>query len=403
MPLTTVLLGAGASVDAGLPISTGLTRQIAEAINPGPDHGYSGVSHALNRTIGSIIAHQTAAGTSPYAGVDAETVFSAVKMLSERDSLEIAPFVETWNDTPSGHKVLPPRWSTHFSNSLLDKRTANVDFLFRKGVEALTASDPKIYVQVMDAMLEGLHTILKPASEDCFDYLSPLFTSPGPISIATLNYDQGVELAAAQTGHDLDRGIETWEGGFDWRWAGRGAARLLKLHGSLDWTLKMAQRDTDDSPFAKAAPVIHVEDEEATWHESRPAVIFGAREKLQAEGPFLAMLFEFSRWMRNTEHLIVVGYSFRDTHINVILRDWLQSDGAMQLTIVDPAFPVETDYSSDDFTDFLLRGIYYEGFEPVRGTGEFQPRTHVRPRFTILREGAATGLLKACSPTLDLF
>lgn len=404
MPQTTVLLGAGASVDAGLPIATDLTKQIAEAISSDGAVLASGVSHALNRTIGSIIAHQASNGRSAYAGVDAETVFSAVKMLSERETLEISPFVNSWNDaTSSQKKTLPWHWPTEFKNALLSPHENDLEKVFRGGVEALTTADPEVYAQVMRSMLWKLQNILQPTSEDRFDYLNAMFTLPQPISIATLNYDQGVEIAAARFGHDLDRGINSWDGGFDWTWAKDGAARLLKLHGLLDWTLKRLPRVAGDPPFAKAAPVIQVETATPTFHPSGPAIVFGARDKLKAEGPFLAMLFEFARWMKETEHLIVVGYSFRDAHINIILRDWLQTDKDKRLTIVDPTFPGDMGRGYiDDFQHFLARGIYDVRSEQVPGTMEIKTFTEVRPGFTILREGAATGLLKACSPTLDL-
>ena len=61
---TTVLLGAGASVDAGVPVSVHLTQAIARLIDA--NRWRNPISMALNVAIGAMVAHDTARGVGAY-------------------------------------------------------------------------------------------------------------------------------------------------------------------------------------------------------------------------------------------------------------------------------------------------------------------------------------------------
>src|ERR1700680_2127496 len=92
------LLGAGASAHAGIPTSREMTNAILGRLQ-GHRSFYNPpeVAAAANAICGAIIGHKSADGTDPYAAIDVEEMFSAVELLAERSSLEIAPFVQTWD------------------------------------------------------------------------------------------------------------------------------------------------------------------------------------------------------------------------------------------------------------------------------------------------------------------
>jgi hypothetical protein len=69
-----------------------------------------------------------------------------------------------------------------------------------------------------------------------------------------------------------------------------------------------------------------------------PEVIFGQRNKLTAEGPFLDLLRLFRQELEAADRLTVVGYSFRDPHINEYVSQWLNQGQQRRLRIVDPGF-----------------------------------------------------------------
>ena len=65
---------------------------------------------------------------------------------------------------------------------------------------------------------------------------------------------------------------------------------LLKLHGSIDWRRVGEQTSATQMPTVK---IHQLEPEDVKRPELRPAVIFGNRNKLTAEGPFLDLLRAF--------------------------------------------------------------------------------------------------------------
>jgi hypothetical protein len=72
-------------------------------------------------------------------------------------------------------------------------------------------------------------------------------------------------------------------------------------------------------------------------------VFGGAGQKLSASGPFLQFLTSFERAIMKSGHLLVIGYSFRDAHINAVLRRWRLTRRQSKLTIVDPGVPILRD------------------------------------------------------------
>jgi hypothetical protein len=77
----------------------------------------------------------------------------------------------------------------------------------------------------------------------------------------------------------------------------------------------------------------------ARWHstERKPALIFGAGNKLRAGGPYLELLRRFEASLEAQAGLVVVGYSFRDDHINAIVTSWMNGDVSRRLVVLDPA------------------------------------------------------------------
>ena len=359
LPLRTLaLLGAGASVDAGVPSSTTMTREIVSAIDT-PMNEYQGILHAINYAIGAMVAHRTANGANAYAGIDVEDLFSAVQMLSERESLEIAPFVE-WSPALSavrqGAGSMPAFFDKDFREGILENRAfKGPAAMIKKAVEALTgsnaASTEELYGRLQREMLNALTNLVRVTNKNV-DYLAPLLDlDEKPIEIATLNYDRSIELLCEQRGRSLDTGIAGWAGGKDWQWDDKASVRLLKIHGSIDWQIV-----EETGPGGLEEPkVLTLDDKVGTPSYSLPGVVFGARGKLRADGPFLSMLREFDNMLQRADRVLVVGYSFRDAHINVALARWINSSPPRDLTVIDPGFNDDPRVTQrDSFTSALI-------------------------------------------------
>ena len=230
------------------------------------------------------------------------------------------------------------------------------------------------YRKLCEVVHEKLKSALTPESESAHDYLTGLFLSK-PIRIATLNYDIGVENASANAKLLVDTGIEKWKGGLSWEWGENADVRLLKLHGSIDWGRLYGVEEClpEDEPR-----MVRIQSREE-WSVNRGmddrslqplGLVFGLRGKLRPDGPFLAMLVEFWNWLLVAERLVVVGYSFRDEHINKLIEDWIGVRKGCVVEIVDPCTP-ETSFECDrTVPEFIYAALQYKNNE-ARGCPYF--------------------------------
>jgi len=369
-----VLLGAGASVQAGVPSSVPMTERISQLIDT-PSGRYRGTAQALNFTIGAMIAHATARGLSPYAGIDVESLLSAVQALTKRDTAELAPFVGSWAsalEVIGSPSSFPPSFKDNWNKAVDSPFPTDLERLFKTAVEAATKTgDSAVFQTLETGIIESLKILLNVGPESV-EYLAPLLNADSaPLRIATLNYDRSIEQLADRAGRQLDTGITSWAGRYGWSFSPNADIHLLKLHGSIDWELfwEPGPWDRDD----KRMPEPHVRElpySEMLDHSQRvPAIVFGQGGKLRADGPFLAMLHSFDNMLSNADRLIIVGYSFRDDHINAAVRRWLNTS-ARELVIIDPSFH-EDELSARAFAKQLNRNIREETLQTEGDTSRF--------------------------------
>lgn len=344
---TTYLLGAGASVEAGLPTSTGLTQKVTAAVDDAVR--WNNTAQALHVAIGAMIAHDTGRGGPAFAGIDVERLFAAIRMLADRDSLDIAPFVEAWNRNLEnfGTERLPSFFGKQFRTAVFNDPfgDVNTEKKFTEGVRALAGRRDlgPTFRRLQSQMIQALGTILT-VNEADVDYLRPLLIeTEHPLQIATLNYDHSVELMCRREGKVVDTGITEWSGGYQWSWKQDNDVRLLKLHGSLDWYLS---RDLVQGGLSTDRVYLgsDLEPDARERMADQLALVFGQGSKLRSDGPFLAMLVEFDQFLASTDHLIIVGYSFRDDHINAAIRRWFNGIEKPRVSIVNPSV---TEWDSD--------------------------------------------------------
>jgi SIR2-like domain len=331
-PRPLVLLGAGASVEAGVPATFTMTEKLVAAIGQLP---HSTIAQALNFVCGALMSHDSAQGKSPYIGPDVERVFAAVELLAERNELEVTPFVSTWHQGVDAwdKKAAPPFFEHNFQQALAGRVGRRVQPLIEGLISSMTnPGTGEVYKYLAREMIDHLRKIVAPPYVS-LSYLVPLISaasSPGGITIATLNYDLTIEQACHEAEISADTGIERWIKERQWNWADDGV-RLLKLHGSIDWCWEPLPTDQGEMEMPT------VVQSTAPGSENRdPVLVFGLRNKLRPDGPFLSLLAEFEDMLSACDRLIVVGYSFRDEHINEIIRRWTRDDKTRTLALVDP-------------------------------------------------------------------
>ncbi|MCW2996314.1 MAG: hypothetical protein JWQ18_3809 [Conexibacter sp.] len=369
-----------------MPVSNAMTKAIVDRFND-RSH-WRQTSQTLNFVCGALVAYDSAQGSDPYAGLDVERVFAAVELLARRKNLEVTPFVSSWHPAVDGwdRSRLPGSWDRRFKGRLDDTRLSDrARDEIVKLIRAVTSGgEGEIYRDLMDEMIAELVTLLATTNKR-ISYLEPLVraahASSSGLTIVTLNYDRSVELAGAASGVAVHTGIEQWAADGRWAWPSTGI-RLLKVHGSIDWAWEQLERR--EGKLSQSAVMKLGEHEE---RRGRPALVFGHGTKLKAEGPFLSLLAEFEAQLAQSQELVVVGYSFRDDHVNEVVRRWLNESDTNKVCVIDPWFPERpTPRANGGFRDELLSAL---------GSDERAPDGEVR--LSIVRKAASVGLLKRFS------
>ena len=147
-----------------------------------------------------------------------------------------------------------------------------------------------------------------------------------PLRIFTLNYDLCIESVCDRFNHNGKEVTCKIERGFGnereveelWHWSRFKIGEeevdpdiyLYKLHGSIDW-----ERDETDK-------IAHKQSVKIVNHE----IIFGTRQKVKAYDPFLFFIYEFREYCIKAKLIIISGYGFWDDHINKIIKQALTED-----------------------------------------------------------------------------
>ncbi|GAB3633478.1 hypothetical protein GCM10027421_28310 [Microbacterium shaanxiense] len=186
-----------------------------------------------------------------------------------------------------------------------------------------------------------------------------------PQAIITLNYDMLVERASAMFGVPVSTGADDWDGGLNWSFSANSIP-LLKLHGSFGWRNGRVREPVNDVPLRRLYEVDGL-NTPSPINQINSDQIFGAGNKLRADGPWPALFRKLGDLLDNAEVLVVVGYSFRDAHVNESLLRWMGSDSRRRILNVDPVPRLET--NTDSFYGYLryhLDGEYVGDPEGVR-------------------------------------
>lgn len=160
----------------------------------------------------------------------------------------------------------------------------------------------------------------------------------GPVEFFTTNYDTLIEDALALSGVPYDDGFS---GGSIAFWAGYDGsakplpkARVVKLHGSIDWV----------APKEDASRLLRVRHHDAYPAPKNQVVIYPQSTKYVNTqlDPFAELFQRFRRNLADGSErvLLVCGYSFGDEHINQDIEVAMSAPDS-QLTLV--AFSEERD------------------------------------------------------------
>jgi hypothetical protein len=289
-PGTVVLLGAGASVDAGLPTSIELHEQ-------------------LTNTLPQLYSNLAKLVFSEGEDIDPERLFRVLEFLHAvetrgrpydrrpvTDSPDVARLVKSWDSSIE-------EYLEYQKDTVRGGSTGRV-------IDGLWKALADIFLIPM--LIE----------ERQLGYLLQLVSAMRGQTIVTLNYDNAVEVAMSQAfAFSLDddprpRPTQPW-------FEPNRSLRLIRLHGSLQWR---RERRTGEVRVLSSEEVANfTRDGVADWDGDTPGVIFGAGNKLRPDGPYLDLYYEFRAALAEARQVVVIGYSFRDAHVNEALRRWFLS------------------------------------------------------------------------------
>lgn len=301
-----VLLGAGASKDADLPLAVELTDKLASYIEA---RGDSAALEALNLIVGGLAFQRKVYGEHGLPVADIETVLRVAQQLAHRNEHPLATYVGSWH--PALERLAPNGEGVVF-NSLTDIAEEVIR-------ECLKTPDTKSKFKYLEELWElG------------FD-VGPQI----PPTVFTLNYDLLLETALDHQNRSFTTGFQegVWEAAeFD----NVGQLRLYKLHGSFGWVRHPETGVLYDRDKALARTDITFESSSA-----KDEVIFATDNKLRALQPFLWMFNEFDAAVRRCGFIVTIGYGFNDEHVNQIISNGLSSDESRQLVVVGPRLDLD--------------------------------------------------------------
>lgn len=285
------LLGAGATVDAGMPTVAGLTAELRQSLpslldaNQVPRPEFTQAFDAILKADPSVESNY-------------ERFFEWIKLILD---VQREPY----------RKLI----HTEISESLVDAMSHLSTVVGQEVARLLSAREthPEYICKLRDFLLPRKR-----------------------LKVFTLNYDCCVEDACAAAGIDVITGFnpvtKKWDPSlFDKR---RRGINLYKMHGSLRWFEAQEHASSlthimellpceCNSPNSPPSGVIKV------WPS--PELVLGPGTKIQSDDPFLTLYYEFHNSMHAAQCCVVIGYGYRDRHINSVMDRAIDAG----LTIVD--------------------------------------------------------------------
>ncbi len=151
------------------------------------------------------------------------------------------------------------------------------------------------------------------------EYLRPLIEAQRGGTVATLNYDNSLLAVGGADWNYWEQDVEI-PAEHPWR------TRLLPLHGALEWEHRSDRVHQLDRIVKRP----EWQDPGDLSFPYRPGIVLGAGNKLRSYGPFLSLLHEFETALSQARTLIALGYSWRDNHITDLIRKWVTSDARIR-------------------------------------------------------------------------
>lgn len=298
-----LLLGAGASADAGIPPSAKMIHELETKLKCQEE--WKKFSDLYNHVKSAILYKDGLAGRfGDGVSYNIETLVNTLYELERNEEHPLYPFIASWN--------------SRFVSLAGEKFGRVQEFRHR--------------------ILDVLKSWMCPTDPEDACYYSGLVAAQKvlnfPLRIFSLNYDTCVERLSI-TDFVVETGFAGWGPKHIWSYeryieTERGEnpppqVFLYKLHGSIDW-----KRDPETKELSRVQQVLSIPPDHME-------IIFGREAKLEAADPYLFYAYEFRRCALDARLVVAIGYGFSDPHINKILSQALKAEGPKTLLVVENA------------------------------------------------------------------
>jgi hypothetical protein len=309
------LLGAGASAEAGIPVSAEMIQLVEKSLTPGPEQGlYHHVKSAIHFSAGLKGKFGDA------VQFNIETLVTTLYELERNEEHPLYPFIAAWSS----------RFVALAGPEFCNVRT------FRKRI------------------LQDLKQWMCPEESAKADYYRGLVALQKdlnfPLHMFSLNYDMCVEDLNNSEFH-VETGFADYGSSHPWDWerfvdteTGNNIVPqvvLYKLHGSINW-----KRSPETKELFRVKQVQSVNAEEME-------VIFGREFKLEAADPYLFFAYMFRNLSLLTRLIVTLGYGFGDAHINKMLTQSLRTDPERRLLVVQRCGDEERNTKANEIRQIL--------------------------------------------------
>ena len=289
------ILGAGASVDAGIKHAKAMTEDIETKIRSEPE--FQQFFHLYNYLKSSIIYQRGLRGEFEDHTATIEELLVALTEIGQIHMSRLYPFIGS----------------------------LDIHLLKVAGTEFKKVKD--LDKMIRTQLFEWINITNYDRARYFCKFKNLVSELGSAVRIFTLNYDICVEQALAHINCRFELGFNDsrkWEAArFDSNENTDIEVYLYKLHGSIDW---MRDSDSGDSVTICDSP------------RSNPELIFGTAAKLRPIDPYLFYVHELRKYSLNEalRFIVVIGYSFSDDYVNGLIGQAIARNEYLKILIVAP-------------------------------------------------------------------
>ena len=301
------LLGAGASKEAGIKITSEMISEIETNLLESDWGKYKKLYYYIK----SSILYAKGLKGKYDSFVNIEDFMVVLTELLKKEENTVYPFISNWN-----YKLI----------ELAGKDFENIDNFEREIREQLI----EVWINIKDYSKASYFRKFK-------DLQSELLQRP--LKIFSLNYDMCIEQSIGnkdliELGFDENK---EWNSNrfIDLQDTDK-IVHLYKLHGSIDWHVINGMCKKCDVPTKDCS------------------IIFGEKMKLQPIDPYFFMASELRKYLSDANILVSIGYSFGDDYINKMIKQAISNNS--NLFILDVS-NVKDDNSKQNRMRYIIECV----------------------------------------------